>query len=224
MNNGAAPALPASMPGKRPPDEKVCRPFLIAIETMHQKKICQVCGAEKPVSSFHKLTRGIFGVRGTCNTCTAAKKQVYIEQCWPKAVAKNAVKTAITVGKLSPKPCEVCGAAKADAHHDDYAKKLEVRWLCRLHHNQWHALHGESPNGVGLRPPPREGSYTFIGNCEYCGKEFSGHLVNMEKPLTRFCSKSCGALNRRAVERLTKGRPPAPPSRPVEASPEIAAE
>lgn len=36
-------------------------------------------------------------------------------------------------GVLVRQPCEVCGS-KAQAHHNDYSKPLEVRWLCPLHH------------------------------------------------------------------------------------------
>lgn len=41
-------------------------------------------------------------------------------------------------GELVPEPCEICGA-RAEAHHPDYSKPLEVRWLCRRHHVRWHA-------------------------------------------------------------------------------------
>lgn len=41
---------------------------------------------------------------------------------------------AIQSGELVRQPCEKCGAAKVEAHHDDYSKPLAVRWLCRLHH------------------------------------------------------------------------------------------
>jgi hypothetical protein len=37
-------------------------------------------------------------------------------------------------GKLVEQPCEVCGA-KAEMHHPDYSKPLEVRWLCTRHHH-----------------------------------------------------------------------------------------
>jgi hypothetical protein len=40
---------------------------------------------------------------------------------------------------LVRKPCEVCGE-KAEAHHDDYAKPLDVRWLCFKHHREWHKI------------------------------------------------------------------------------------
>jgi ribosomal protein S27AE len=53
--------------------------------------------------------------------------------------ARNAVNNAIRLGKLERQPCEVCGAPKVQAHHEDYAKPLDVRWLCRTHHWQEHS-------------------------------------------------------------------------------------
>ena len=47
------------------------------------------------------------------------------------------VHNALAAGKLTRKPCEVCGA-KAHAHHDDYSKPLDVRWLCPVHHKMVH--------------------------------------------------------------------------------------
>ena len=35
-------------------------------------------------------------------------------------------------------PCEVCGERKTHAHHDDYSKPLEVKWLCKKHHDEHH--------------------------------------------------------------------------------------
>jgi hypothetical protein len=54
---------------------------------------------------------------------------------WPeRESARNAVRYALRMGRMERQPCEVCGDPKSQAHHDDYAKKLEVRWLCQTHH------------------------------------------------------------------------------------------
>ncbi len=35
-------------------------------------------------------------------------------------------------------PCEVCGSILTERHHDDYSKPLEIRWLCKIHHEDHH--------------------------------------------------------------------------------------
>ena len=51
-----------------------------------------------------------------------------------KRAAHIKVGNAVRDGKLIKQPCEVCGDVKVQAHHDDYGKPLEVRWLCQEHH------------------------------------------------------------------------------------------
>lgn len=51
-----------------------------------------------------------------------------------RARAHSRVAYALKTGRLVRKPCEVCGAVKVHAHHDDYSRPLDVRWLCPLHH------------------------------------------------------------------------------------------
>jgi hypothetical protein len=60
-----------------------------------------------------------------------------------KRAAHQAVSNAIRCGKLVKQPCEKCGALKVQAHHDDYSKPLDVRWLCIPHHNQHHVRERE---------------------------------------------------------------------------------
>ena len=55
-----------------------------------------------------------------------------------KVSVRHLTLRAIGTGILIRQPCEVCGLEKVDAHHDDYTKPLEVRWLCRKHHNRHH--------------------------------------------------------------------------------------
>lgn len=52
--------------------------------------------------------------------------------------AHSAVANAVKKGLLIKCPCEICGDEQVVAHHKDYNKKLEVRWLCRKHHSQFH--------------------------------------------------------------------------------------
>jgi hypothetical protein len=74
-------------------------------------------------------------------------KEKYIEKNPTKRKAHILVGNAIRDKKLFKEPCEVCFTEEnICAHHDDYAKPLNVRWLCALHHSQWHQEHGESLN------------------------------------------------------------------------------
>jgi hypothetical protein len=55
-----------------------------------------------------------------------------------KYLAHNMVNNALRDKRLERKPCEVCGGSFTEAHHDDYMKPLDVRWLCRRHHLEVH--------------------------------------------------------------------------------------
>ena len=72
--------------------------------------------------------------------------KLYREKNPKKCRAHGKVAYELKMGNLTPKPCEVCGAEKAVAHHDDYSKPLDVRWLCQAHHKQWHRDNGEGLN------------------------------------------------------------------------------
>lgn len=68
-----------------------------------------------------------------------AASATWAERNPEKRKAQWAVNNAVRDGKLSKAPCEVCGEEEVDGHHDDYSKPLEVRWLCRVHHQAAHA-------------------------------------------------------------------------------------
>lgn len=55
-----------------------------------------------------------------------------------KQKARNKTDYAVRSGKLIKKSCEVCGNVKSQAHHSDYSKPLDVRWLCFKHHRETH--------------------------------------------------------------------------------------
>lgn len=70
-------------------------------------------------------------------------KRKYIRANPEKRGAHIAVGNALRDGKLFRQPCEKCGK-RAQAHHDDYSKPLEVRWLCTTHHREHHREHPRS--------------------------------------------------------------------------------
>lgn len=55
-----------------------------------------------------------------------------------KHLAHKMVLKAVKNGELKKEPCEECGSKNSQAHHDDYSKPLDVRWLCPKHHTEHH--------------------------------------------------------------------------------------
>lgn len=76
------------------------------------------------------------GNRARLYDATAASKQRYPE----RDKARHKLNAAVRAGRVAPGPCEVGHGCqgKVEAHHDDYAKPLAVRWLCRTHHAALH--------------------------------------------------------------------------------------
>jgi len=136
-------------------------------------KKCFKCGEDKPLSDFYKHKGMRDGLLNKCKECSKTdstnhrNKNIdavrsydrnrgnrqpdwYIKEYrsrFPvKYKAHNIVNNAIRDGKLFRMPCEICGNL-GEAHHDDYAMPLNVRWLCSAHHKQWHAENGEGLNG-----------------------------------------------------------------------------
>ena len=64
-----------------------------------------------------------------------------------KDAARSAVFHAVKAGRLIPAvACEKCSVPAVEAHHEDYSKPLEVKWLCvachRAAHRKTHCVHG----------------------------------------------------------------------------------
>lgn len=55
-----------------------------------------------------------------------------------RARCHGLVARALRSGDLVPQNCECCGSEQTVAHHDNYNKPLDVRWLCQPCHKQWH--------------------------------------------------------------------------------------
>ena len=65
-----------------------------------------------------------------------------------KSSARGLVGYHKRAGNIKMLPCEVCRYGITQAHHTDYSRPLEVMWLCRTHHQQWHE-ENETPIGGG---------------------------------------------------------------------------
>lgn len=58
--------------------------------------------------------------------------------------AQTAVNNAIRDRRLEKGPCSICGTDKdVHGHHKDYAKPLDVVWLCAKCHHRVHATFPE---------------------------------------------------------------------------------
>ncbi len=68
-----------------------------------------------------------------------ASNMAYFKRYPEKKRAANLVYKALKSGKLIRQPCEACGTtSKVQAHHDDYSKPLNVKWLCQRDHLKHH--------------------------------------------------------------------------------------
>lgn len=61
-------------------------------------------------------------------------------------LAREMVRNRIRTGLMQRALCEICGAPEAEAHHRDYARPFDVRWLCPEHHRDEHAAARAEPS------------------------------------------------------------------------------
>ena len=119
-------------------------------------KTCFKCGRSLPISEFYAHPQMADGHLNKCKDCT--KKDVKerrdnepmkdyetrIKACAKKPTKKNAyraVEAAIRAGIIvRPRVCSGCGCPdtehRIEAHHYDYAKPLDVIWLCTPCHRR----------------------------------------------------------------------------------------
>jgi hypothetical protein len=127
---------------------------------------CKVCSSEKPTGAFYK---GVESRCKDCHKAAMKLRRLkdpYVQEYerlraktpdrkkraravtkkWredhPEANrAQRAVSYALSTGKLTRMPCELCGTeAHVHAHHSDYSKPLFVKWLCARCHHRLHAI------------------------------------------------------------------------------------
>ncbi len=101
---------------------------------------CSLCLIVKPLEAF-PAGLNANGVNSHCRACrddqTRARRLAHPE----KRQAHEAVRLAVASGRLvRPDACSHCFAGGTiEGHHPDYAKPLDVVWLCVSCHQQHHA-------------------------------------------------------------------------------------
>lgn len=101
-------------------------------------------GILRPICSWCDVIIENFKKKNFCKNCAAKYNREWRKRNPPNAEQrfKDNVRTKtryrIARGILVKQPCEICGELKVEAHHDDYHKPFEVRWLCIKHHHEFH--------------------------------------------------------------------------------------
>lgn len=93
-----------------------------------------------------------------------------------KARAWNAVQRAVKSGRLTrPDSCGRCGAkCRPEASHDDYARPLDVEWLCRTcHRHKDRPLRPTCPQGHPFDDLNTYHDSRGYRGCKTCRKEAS---------------------------------------------------
>lgn len=126
-----------------------CGNLVIATSSMvkHGRYVCGSCrGASTADWRARNLehARAIQRVISSRKSGKRAKRTAAYRRANPlKKAAHQAVQTAIRNGSLVRQPCEKCSSQKTHAHHDDYSKPLDIRWLCHRCHMEAHSLLAE---------------------------------------------------------------------------------
>ena len=120
---------------------------------MPEPRACEYCGTDfipaKRIRRFcskrcsnlgaprHREADGLTVYERNADRIKAERRERYANDpdYRRRALARLAARKAFPDGQ----PCEICGEPRADRHHDDYDKPLDIRWLCRPHHIQHHA-------------------------------------------------------------------------------------
>jgi len=108
------------------------------------KSECKSCSGEMSATHFYKNNKKILKRQSLRVKTEKYRKMVcesarrYDNKHPSRYLAKLEVNKAIKRGDIRSLPCEKCGEEKTEAHHDDYSKPLNIRWLCRICHKKLH--------------------------------------------------------------------------------------
>ena len=111
-------------------------------------KTCQkVYDKARSKDPMREDARRVYAQTEEGRLASSKAKAAYRKRNPIKSKAHAIVARAIKSGNLVVSPCESCECKKSThAHHDDYAKPLNIRWLCPGCHNRWHKKNGPGLN------------------------------------------------------------------------------
>lgn len=114
-------------------------------------KICKICKIEKSCDDFHKMKKGLMGVRSTCKECRKEEKKEYLKRDY--VIEKN---------------------KKYYLEH-----KKEIRDRCNKHRFTLNGQYHEYKKNAKRRKKDFNLSEEdckpfFNGVCYYCGEEYNG--------------------------------------------------
>jgi len=107
-------------------------------------------GILRPLCSWCNAVIENFKKKSFCKKCAAKynrewrKKNPRTKEDKHKDNVRVKTRYRILRGMLIKQPCEKCGEIKVEAHHDDYDKPFDIRWLCVKHHREHHILERKS--------------------------------------------------------------------------------
>ena len=116
---------------------------------------CKEC-TKADVRANYAKTRKFYSESGAARNKTSRAKASRIRnqramraRSPEKYAAWSAVSKEIRAGRLTRGPCLLCGTTvRVQAHHEDYAKPLEVEWLCfKCHREHRHGQVVSNPDG-----------------------------------------------------------------------------
>src|SRR3990167_9497457 len=116
-------------------------------------RTCATCRRHLSLEDFNADKRKPLGKRYRCKRCESSHKSAWYRKSGKRIVRRNCkawrkrtgnpgwsdparkrarslAQAAVRKGVLVREACERCGDRKSHAHHDDYARPLDVRWLC----------------------------------------------------------------------------------------------
>lgn len=129
-------------------------------------KVCKQCGEEKELTEYYRMPHNSDGRMGTCKVCKRAyalqhradniesiraydrargsrQSPEYQREWRRKNPEKHRAHRLVATNLKNPGVCSECPSTfHVEAHHDDYSKPLDVRWLCAVCHKQHHAKAG----------------------------------------------------------------------------------